>query len=148
MDTIELENEKPINGIQNGGSHEVSNGVQNGFSSDKSSENIIKEIKYSLQTCPTKITSGASSLNGSLLNKDVFYPYQKAPYISPNYNLSSDSKRMVRRLQGPSYAAAPGTVHIVYEVWKLNRRNFALKQPNSVSLFCVLCLFFVSFVFF
>lgn len=142
MDTIEIETEKPINGV----SHEVSNDIQNGFSNvhnESSSENIIKEIKSSLQVCPSYITTGASSLNGSMLKQDLFYPYQKAHYISPSYNLSSDSKRMIRRMQEPCYAAAPSTVHIVYEVWKLHQWNVSLKTKIYRS-FLVCCAVFSS----
>lgn len=100
----------------------VSNGIVNG--DQESGQTTLKDdtkiTEYKVKTSvisskPIPLPSG-SVTNGDFLRKDVFYPYQKAHYISPSYTLSSDSKRMVRRLQDPMFSASPSTVHLVYEV--------------------------------
>lgn len=99
--------------VQNGYTTGITNGISHqDLSSISESKN---ESKSSIVSSTTKSTSSIP-VQGSMLRKDIFYPYQKSMYMSPSYNLSSDSKRMVRRLQEPVFAASPGTVHLVYEV--------------------------------
>lgn len=107
----------------------------------------VSEIKNeSMSSVITSVSKPSMDTmkQGSMLRKDVFYPYQKSMYVSPSYNLSSDSKRMIRRLQEPIFAASPGTVHLVYEVGGL-MTEILLKALSLLSI-CVfwyaLCLFF------
>lgn len=53
---------------------------------------------------------------GDALLEDSFYPLQKGPYISPNYRLSAQSKKLVRQAQEPVLSSSPATVHLIYEV--------------------------------
>lgn len=99
--------------MQNGYSNGISNCVSQ--EEEKGALETKTEMKSSVTSSLLKST-GNAPLQGSMLRKDVFYPYQKSMYMSPSYNLSSDSKRMIRRLQEPIFAASPGTIHLVYEV--------------------------------
>lgn len=119
------------NGIINGITHQEEQKVSESISESKSFT-FPSSSKISTDTAP----------QGFMLRKDVFYPYQKSMYLSPSYNLSSDSKRMIRRLQEPIFAASPGTVHLVYEVGRLMTE--ILLKANALSL----CLFWYAFCIF
>lgn len=134
------------NGITNGIINGITNGITNGamFSDEQKTVSEIKnELKSSVVTSVLK-PSVDTMTQGSMLRKDVFYPYQKSMYVSPSFNLSSDSKRMMRRLQEPIFAASPGTVHLVYEVGGL-MTEILLKSLSLLSI-CIfwyaLCSFF------
>ncbi|XP_054924149.2 uncharacterized protein [Dermacentor andersoni] len=64
---------------------------------------------------PARKPKGVATAGDALL-QDSFYPLQKGPYISPNYRLSAESKRLVRQAQEPVLASSPATVHLIYEV--------------------------------
>lgn len=140
--------------LQNGFTNEITNGINNGLTNgitngamhseeQKTVLEIKSESKNSVVTSVSK-PSVDTMMQGSMLRKDVFYPYQKSMYVSPSYNLSSDSKRMIRRLQEPIFAASPGTVHLVYEVGGL-MTEILLKALSLLSI-CIfwyaLCSFF------
>lgn len=132
--------------VQNG----YTNGITNGIihqDEQKTFSEIKSESKNSVVISSSKI-SPCVLTQGGMLRKDVFYPYQKATYMSPNYNLSSDSKRLVRRLQEPIFAASPGTVHLVYEVGGLcKNRNFAYNSCSSIRIFWyAFCILFSDFI--
>lgn len=48
--------------------------------------------------------------------EDTFYPFQKSTYYPPNYRLSSESKRIIRKTQEPVLATCNSTVRFLYEV--------------------------------
>lgn len=117
--------------VQNGFTNGISNGLANGITKETmhlGEQKTVSEIKSESKSSVISSVSKPlvdTMMQGSMLRKDVFYPYQKSMYVSPSYNLSSDSKRMIRRLQEPIFAASPGTVHLVYEVGGINDRNSA-----------------------
>lgn len=122
-----MESSVPVqNGFSNGITNGITNGIINGtvHEEQKTVSEIKSESKSSVVTSVSKPPMD-TIIQGNMLRKDVFYPYQKSVYMSPSYNLSSDSKRMIRRLQEPIFAASPGTVHLVYEVGGLIERNSA-----------------------
>lgn len=124
--------------MQNG----YTNGVINGTEHQEEQKIVSKSDSESKSSVVTSI-SKISAAQGSMLRKDIFYPYQKAIYMSPSYNLSSDSKRMVRRLQEPIFAASPGTVHLVYEVGGLMTEILLKTIALSLCIFWyALCTFF------
>lgn len=132
--------------LQNGFTNGITNGITDGAmhsNEQKTISEIKSESKSSVVTSVLK-PSVDTVVQGSMLRKDVFYPYQKSMYVSPSYNLSSDSKRMIRRLQEPIFAASPGTVHLVYEVGGL-MTEILLKALSLLSI-CIfwyaLCSFF------
>lgn len=132
--------------VQNGFTSGITNGITNGtvhLDENKIVSEIKSESKSSVITSITKPPVD-TTMQGSMLRKDVYYPYQKSMYVSPSYNLSSDSKRMIRRLQEPIFAASPGTVHLIYEVGGL-MTEIPLKALSLLSI-CIfwyaLCLFF------
>lgn len=134
------------NGFTNGITNEITNGITDGAmhsNEQKTISEIKSESRSSVVTSVLK-PSADTMVQGSMLRKDVFYPYQKSMYVSPSYNLSSDSKRMIRRLQEPIFAASPGTVHLVYEVGGL-MTEILLKALSLLSI-CIfwyaLCSFF------
>lgn len=151
MDT-EIENETQATmessvPVQNGFTNGITNGITNGtmhFDEQKTVSEIKSESKSSVVTSVSSKPPVNTIMQGNMLRKDIFYPYQKSPYVSPSYNLSSDSKRMIRRLQEPIFAASPGTVHLVYEVGRL-MTEILLKALSLLSI-CIfwyaLCLFF------
>jgi hypothetical protein len=62
----------------------------------------------------------------ALADKSTFYPLQtKARYMPPTCNLSTESKRIVRRAQDPILQNSPRVVHFLYEV--LQFMNVLLK---------------------
>lgn len=127
--------------VQNGFTNGISNGITNGtihLEEQKELSEIKSESKSSVVTSISKPPVN-TTIQGSMLRKDVFYPYQKSMYMSPSYNLSSDSKRMIRRLQEPIFAASPGTVHLVYEVGGL-MKEILLKALSLLSL----CIFWYA----
>lgn len=144
---ITMESNIPVqNGFTNGIANAITNGITNGtvhLDEEKLVSEIKSESKSSVLTSVSKPPVDAV-MQGSMLRKDIFYPYQKSMYVSPSYNLSSDSKRMIRRLQEPIFAASPGTVHLVYEVGGL-MTEILLKALSLLSI-CIfwyaLCLFF------
>lgn len=132
--------------VQNGLTNGITNGITNGtmhFDNQETVSEIKSESKSSVVTSVSKPPVN-TLMQGNMLRKDIFYPYQKSTYVSPSYNLSSDSKRMIRRLQEPIFAASPGTVHLVYEVGGL-MTEILLKALSLLSI-CIfwyaLCLFF------
>lgn len=139
--------------VQNGFTDGITNGITNGITSDaihSDEQKTVSEIKSESKSSVITFVSKPSldtMTQGSMLRKDVFYPYQKSTYVSPSFNLSSDSKRMIRRLQEPIYAASPGTVHLVYEVGGL-MTEILLKALSLLSI-CIfwyaLCSFFSLF---
>lgn len=131
--------------VQNGFTNDITNGIINGITDGamhsiehKTVSEIKSESKSSVATSVLKPSVDAI-VQGSMLRKDVFYPYQKSMYVSPSYNLSSDSKRMIRRLQEPIFAASPGTVHLVYEVGGL-MTAILLKALSLLSI----CIFWYA----
>lgn len=127
------------NGFTNGITDGITNGITNGTIHEQKTVSEIKsESKSSVVTSVLK-PSLDTMTQGSMLRKDVFYPYQKSMYVSPSYNLSSDSKRMIRRLQEPIFAASPGTVHLVYEVGGL-MTEILLKALSLLSI----CIFWYA----
>lgn len=142
-----MESSVPVqNGFTNGITNGIINGITNGtmhLDEQKRVSEIKSESKSSVVTSISKPPVD-TMMQGNMLRKDIFYPYQKSTYVSPSYNLSSDSKRMIRRLQEPIFAASPGTVHLVYEVGGL-MTEILLKTLSLLSI-CVfwyaLCLFF------
>lgn len=142
-----MESSVPVqNGFTNGIINGITNGITNGtmhLDEQKTVSEIRSESKSSVVTSVAKPPVDPM-MQGSMLRKDIFYPYQKSMYVSPSFNLSSDSKRMIRRLQEPIFAASPGTVHLVYEVGGL-MTEILLKALSLLSI-CIfwyaLCLFF------
>lgn len=127
--------------VQNGFTNGITNGITDGAmhsNEQKTISEIKSESKSSVVTSVLK-PSVDTMVQGSMLRKDVFYPYQKSMYVSPSYNLSSDSKRMIRRLQEPIFAASPGTVHLVYEVGGL-MTEILLKALSLLSI----CIFWYA----
>lgn len=123
--------------IQNG----YTNGITNGIEHQEEQKIVTTSDIKSKSPVVTSI-SKISAAQGSMLRKDIFYPYQKSMYMSPSYNLSSDSKRMVRRLQEPIFAASPGTVHLVYEVGGLMTEILLKAIALSLCIFWyALCIF-------
>lgn len=143
-----MESSVPVqNGFTNGITNGMTNGMTNGkmhLDEHKTVSEIKSESKSSVVTSISKPPVDTMMMQGNMLRKDIFYPYQKSTYVSPSYNLSSDSKRMIRRLQEPIFAASPGTVHLVYEVGGL-MTEILLKALSLLSI-CIfwyaLCSFF------
>lgn len=139
--TTESDNQTTIESIvpmQNG----YTNGIINGTDHQEEQKIVSKSENESKSSVGSSI-SKISAAQGSMLRKDIFYPYQKSMYMSPSYNLSSDSKRMIRRLQEPIFAASPGTVHLVYEVGGLMTEILLKAIALSLCIFWyALCIFF------
>ncbi|KAM7296095.1 hypothetical protein ISCGN_021291, partial [Ixodes scapularis] len=96
---ITMDADLQVNGVLNG----TANGVSNG--------------DY-LPSRPTPTDTSrplARRSAGDALEDDSFYPLQKGPYMSPNYRLSAQSKKLVRQAQEPILSSSPATVHIIYE---------------------------------
>lgn len=91
-------------------SHAVANGLINGAANGDAGL-----VGRSAATPATRKPKGVVTAGDALLG-DSFYPLQKGPYISPNYRLSAESKRLVRQAQEPILASSPATVHLIYEV--------------------------------
>lgn len=143
--TIESDDQTTIEStvpMQNG----FTNGIINGTEHQEEQKIVSKSDSQSRGSAVTSI-SKISAAQGSMLRKDIFYPYQKSMYMSPGYNLSSDSKRMMRRLQEPIFAASPGTVHLVYEVGRLMTEILLKAIALSLCVFWyALCIFFSVFI--
>lgn len=128
--------------VPNGYTNGIINGILSHQVEQKASE-AISESKSYIFPSVSKISKDTAP-QGFMLRKDVFYPYQKSTYLSPSYNLSSDSKRMIRRLQEPIFAASPGTVHLVYEVGRLMTEILLKANALSLCLFWyAVCIFFL-----
>lgn len=94
----------------------LTNGLSNGLPSDNGP--LVNGA-----SAPVKKPKGVVTAGDALL-QDSFYPLQKGPYISPNYRLSAESKRLVRQAQEPVLASSPATVHLIYEVGPVTSRSY------------------------
>lgn len=99
---------------------EAARAVQNSLSNGLARENGPLVNGASAPVRKPKVVATA----GDALLEDSFYPLQKGPYISPNYRLSAESKRLVRQAQEPVLASSPATVHLIYEVCLETSRSY------------------------
>ena len=87
---------------------------------DPSSADFPESIRTTPPESSQSLARGADTMSSArlplLLDHNVHYPYQKAPYCSPSPFLSYESKRIIRQAQEPMFATAPRVSHFLYEV--------------------------------
>lgn len=74
------------------------------------------------------------------LDKNICYPLQRAPYISPSPNMSFESKRIMRQAQDPN-----STSRISHYLYEVKLKNAQLISPLLV-LCCPINLYLISIV--